>query len=81
MHSSSQPEFVWRCEGGSSFSIRFDRGEKAVVSAAGERYVLPIARSASGARYSDGAVEYWEHHGEASLKGAANGPYLRCRPE
>jgi membrane-bound inhibitor of C-type lysozyme len=36
-------------------------------------------QAASGARYSDGAVEYWEHGGGATLNGARGGPYNNCR--
>jgi len=75
---SGGPRTDWRCDGGAAFSVRF-RDEAAEVFAGGQLYNLPIAQSASGARYSNGAVEYWEHQGTARLNGAAGGPYANCR--
>ncbi len=72
------PRTDWRCDGGAAFSVRF-AGENAEVFAGGQTYSLPVAQSGSGARYSNGAVEYWEHQGEATLNGAAGGPYTHCR--
>lgn len=72
------PRTDWRCDGGAAFSIRFSENS-AEVFAAGRVYTLPIAMSGSGARYSDGTVEYWEHQGEATLNGAQGGPYTHCR--
>ncbi|MBI5518794.1 MAG: MliC family protein [Desulfovibrio sp.] len=34
----------------------------------GETLTLPLALSASGARYSDGESTYWEHHGSARFE-------------
>jgi len=68
----------WRCDGGAAFSVRF-ANERAEVFAGGQTYSLPSAVSASGARFSDGAVEYWEHQGQATLNGARGGPYANCR--
>lgn len=68
----------WRCDGGAAFSVRFV-DERAEVFAGGRTYSLPAAPSASGARYADGAVEYWEHQGQARLSGAHGGPYSNCR--
>lgn len=69
---------TWRCEGGSSFSVRFTDGE-AHISAGGRNYNLPHARSGSGARYAGGGVEYWERAGTATLRGVAGAPYVNCR--
>jgi len=68
----------WRCDGGAAFSVRFENN-RAQVFAGGQTYALPSVVSASGARYSDGAVEYWEHQGAANLNGARGGPYANCR--
>lgn len=68
----------WMCEGGAAFSVRFS-SNRAEVFAGGQTYSLPSAVSASGARYSDGAVEFWEHQGQATLNGARGGPYANCR--
>jgi membrane-bound inhibitor of C-type lysozyme len=75
---SGGPRADWRCDGGAAFSVRFD-GDAAQVFAGGQLYNLPVAQSGSGARYSNGAVEYWEHQGEATLNGAQGGPYTNCR--
>ncbi len=69
----------WSCDGGAAFSLRYDRRGAADVFAGGQTYVLPPVQSGSGARYSDGAVEYWERQGGATLTGAAGGPYTNCR--
>ncbi|HWA01577.1 MAG TPA: MliC family protein [Caulobacterales bacterium] len=68
----------WRCPGGKSFRVSFT-SDGANVAAAGHNYRLQHARSASGARYASGGIEYWERAGEASLHGAAGGPYEHCR--
>lgn len=68
----------WRCDGGAAFSVRFE-GARAEVFAGGQTYSLPQTESGSGIRYGDGAVEYREHQGEATLGGARGGPYNNCR--
>jgi len=72
------PRTDWRCDSGAAFSVRFSESA-AEVFAGGQLYNLAAAQSASGARYSNGTVEYWEHQGEAQLNGAAGGPYANCR--
>lgn len=69
----------WRCDAGKAFSLRYNASGAAEVFAAGRTYTLPQAASGSGARYSDGAVEYREHQGSATLTGAFAGPYENCR--
>lgn len=69
----------WRCQGGGAFSARIKTNGSAEVFAGGQVYRLPHVEAASGARYSNGAVEYWERGGQASLNGAAGGPYANCR--
>lgn len=69
----------WRCNGGAAFSARIKSSGGAEVFAGGQIYRLPHVEGASGARYSNGAVEYWERGGEATLSGAAGGPYNNCR--
>jgi len=72
------PRTDWRCDGGAAFSTRAS-SRSAEIFAGGQGYTLPSVTSGSGARYSDGAVEYWEHQGEATLTGANGGPYTHCR--
>lgn len=69
----------WRCDGGSAFSARINARGQAEVFAGGRVHRLPHVEAASGARYSDGQVIYWERGGEASLTGAFGGPYENCR--
>jgi membrane-bound inhibitor of C-type lysozyme len=44
------------------------RQDTAYVKLPGRDLRLPLARSASGARYSDGAHTLWEHQGTARLE-------------
>jgi membrane-bound inhibitor of C-type lysozyme len=73
------PSTDWRCDGGASFRARMTTQGHAEVSAGGQVYRLPGVQAASGVRYTDGEVEYWEHGDEAMLNGAAGGPYENCR--
>ena len=41
-------------------------------------YRLERARAASGARYSDGSLEFWEHGGEAMLRQEGRNLYQNC---
>lgn len=76
--SPGGPRMDWRCDGGAAFSARI-RGESAEVFAGGQVYNLPHVQAASGARYANGSVEYWERGGQATLNGAHGGPYANCR--
>lgn len=69
----------WRCDGGAAFSARINASGNAEVFAGGQVYNLPGVAAGSGTRYTNGAVEYWEHGGEAMLNGAHGGPYSNCR--
>lgn len=69
----------WTCDGGAAFSVRIKSTGRAEVFAGGQVYNLPHVEAASGARYSDGTVEYWERAGQATLTGARAGPYNNCR--
>ena len=71
------PRMDWRCDGGAAFSARIT-SDGAAVFAGGQLYNLPHVQAGSGARYSNGSVEYWERGGEASLNGAHGGPYANC---
>jgi membrane-bound inhibitor of C-type lysozyme len=70
--------FTWHCDGGHTFNVGFTRNG-AQVSVNGRTYNLVHAQSASGARYSNGSVEYWERAGQVQLSGVAGGPYVNCR--
>ncbi len=61
----------YSCPGGESFSVDYKQGRKGRASVYMEgkpRLDLPIAISASGARYSDGYTTLWEKGGEALLE-------------
>jgi len=73
------PRMDWRCDGGAAFSARISGRGTAEVFAAGRTYSLPHVQAGSGAKYSNGSVEYWERGGEATLSGAHGGPYTNCR--
>jgi hypothetical protein len=53
---------------GRSASVELARGD--------EHVLLPLARSASGARYSKGPIELWEHQGTTRIDWF--GDILRC---
>lgn len=68
------------CSDNVSFTVAYEEDTGcAVVNAGGETYRLGSAISGSGARYSNGATQFWEHQGEATLEGAAGGPYTECK--
>ncbi len=69
----------WRCDSGAAFSARIKSNGSAEVFAGGQVYNLPHVAGATGARYSNGSVEYWERGGGATLSGARGGPYENCR--
>lgn len=70
----------WTCAGGASFAaVQSNEARTVTVYSGGERYTLPAAVSASGARYTDGNVEFWEHQGQVTVKGLTGGPYENCR--
>lgn len=71
----------YRCEDGRDVRARFRQGDPPVarIERDGERWVLPRQRSGSGARYGDGVVTFWDHHGEARFE--REGRVVICRPE
>ncbi|MCC6532976.1 MAG: MliC family protein [Burkholderiales bacterium] len=78
-HVDGRSAFIWHCAGGATFSVRFDGQGAAVVAVGDQLRVLPRAPAASGARYSDGTMQLWEHQGEATLSGTAHGTLRNCR--
>lgn len=79
--STGGPRADWRCDGGAAFSARISTSGQgsAEVFAGGQVYQLNRVAGASGLRYSNGGVEYWERGGGATLSGARGGPYNNCR--
>lgn len=71
--------FTYACPGGKTFSVSYDADfTAATVKSGAETYKLPAVISGSGARYSDGKVEFWEHQGEAMLNGTPGGDSGSC---
>jgi membrane-bound inhibitor of C-type lysozyme len=63
-------EARYLCSNGTVIRARYHIDEKyadVLVGDAAEPLPLPLATSGSGARYSDGAYELWEHHGTARV--------------
>jgi len=64
---------TYTCDGnpGQPFTAAFYRDTdppSAVLTYGGDQTIAFIARSASGARYTAANVEFWEHHGEATVE-------------
>jgi membrane-bound inhibitor of C-type lysozyme len=58
--TAAQKTFVYRCEGGQSFTVEFiDNAEFALFTLNNQTLKLPHALSGSGARYSDGHTTLW----------------------
>lgn len=71
----------YRCDDNSKpFTATFYNDEpRAVVLTWGDdQAIVPVAMSASGARYAGRGVEFWEHQGEASVDFFGN--KLSCKP-
>ena len=70
------------CAAGKRFTAAYALGGGTVtVSAGGQTRKLPLARSASGARYAKGAAEIWSKGADARLSGFPGGPYDGCRSQ
>ena len=59
----------YRCDDGRDVRATFDRTDpqRAWIERDGARWILPLQRSASGARYSDGTVTFWETRARRGL--------------
>lgn len=66
-----------RCDNGAALHIEW-WSEKAEVALGTQRWSLPIAVSGSGARYSDGVREVWEHQGVVRITDGTTPP-TSCR--
>lgn len=73
-------EHVFGCGGGTTIGARYSRDSVALRLPNGTA-VLPIARSASGARYANDTLEFWEHAGEARVTQQGKVVLEGCRPE
>ena len=66
-----------RCDNGAALHIEWWSG-KAEVTYGTQRWTVPLAVSGSGARYSDGVREVWEHQGVVRVTDGA-APPTSCR--
>jgi membrane-bound inhibitor of C-type lysozyme len=73
-------EYTYNCDGTKTFHVGFDEGfTYAVVKTGKATFRVPAVMAASGSRYSDDQVEFWEHHGEAMLNGVPGETFSDCR--
>jgi len=73
--------FVFDCDGDVSFTIRTGPGEVALwmpAALGGAYHVLSLALSASGARYVEGDIEFW-NKGELATFDIAGRRFVDCR--
>jgi membrane-bound inhibitor of C-type lysozyme len=72
-------EHVFACADGSRVGATYARDRMTLRLPSGMA-TLPIARSASGARYANDTLEFWEHAGEARISRAGIVVLDHCRP-
>jgi len=71
---------AYRCKNGGRLTVFFYNDTfvpSVVVNSDDARYLLLRSESGSGAKYRGDGVEFWEHHGEATL--VAHGKKSVCR--
>lgn len=79
MDAITDAPIAYACKGGKGFTAAYRAsGKKTVVTAGGVTRVLPLAVSASGARYAGGGYEIWSKGPDATLTGFPGGPYSGC---
>ena len=67
----------YACDGGTSWTARFDADTVKLRSTEGLR-VLPLTPSESGTRYADSTLVFWIHGGQATLEKVSE-PARLCR--
>lgn len=71
---------TYRCNNGMSFDVVFDNGDKRAVVRMNEGEMsLPLVRSASGAKYSDGRTTFWGKGKEAFIEMDGRIVYSNCK--
>jgi membrane-bound inhibitor of C-type lysozyme len=77
---STTTPVAYSCKAGKRFTATYPaQGDRAIVAAGGVTKTLPLARSASGARYAEGGFEIWGKGDAAMLTGFPGGPYAACQ--
>lgn len=74
------PEFDFRCPGGPVVAARYT-GDSVALRLPEGTATLPRALSASGARYANDTLEFWEHAGEVRVTRRGHVVYSGCRTE
>ncbi len=72
---------TFRCSGSDkplTAAFHNEAPQAVVLTWGTDRAIVPIARSASGARYAAQGVEFWEHQGEARVDFFGN--HMTCTP-
>jgi len=77
----AEREYVFRCEGEVELRAVFHRDSVRLTFPDHRTVVLPQAISASGARYSDGALTFWNKGTEAIVQQGDSTLYRACRAE
>lgn len=73
-------QYTYACAHAKTFRVGFDAGfTYAVVTTGKASFKVPAVMAASGSRYTDEKVEFWEHHGEAMLNGVPGETYSDCK--
>lgn len=73
-------EYTYVCADAKTFHVGFDADfTVAIVKTGKTTYQVPAVIAASGSRYSDERVEFWEHHGEAMLNGVPGETFADCK--
>ena len=77
---AARPGVVFRCEGGAELRAVFTDG-RVRLALPGHTVELPRAISASGARYSDGQLTFWNKGREAFVQRGDSIIYRACRQQ
>jgi putative lipoprotein len=77
----AEREYVFRCDGDVELRAVFHRDSVRLTFPDQRAVVLPQAISASGARYSDGTLTFWNKGTEAVVQQGDSTIYRACRAE
>lgn len=81
MSACSRPsEHRFRCPGGAVLGARYS-GDSVALRLPDGVATLARALSASGARYANDTLEFWEHAGEVRVTQRGRVSYSGCRAE
>jgi putative lipoprotein len=77
----AEREYVFRCDGDVELRAIFHRDSVRLTFPDHRTVVLPQAISASGARYTDGTLTFWNKGREAIVQRGDSTLYRACRTE